>query len=260
MSFGRRRSFSTNRFRGKRAFRGRRPLGSVAAGSRITRVQRANFWLSQDLNVPESTVPPASLNIAFEIAKILDHVADFTAGDGVVMASMVKSIDISSIVFDYGWQLGHSVISAQFDPVVNSYLALHTALCVDRLDASGVPVAVATWQPFEVQPIVSAVGGGLPATTTLEAGFPTRILWREHDCRNQGVATIVDTDGDLYFPYQTAVTPLRSGRVHKRLRLRLDDEHGLYICASASNYNNNNSAPNSIRFWAGGAIYYKVNI
>lgn len=250
---------STKPFRGRPAFRGKRPLGSTAKGNRITRVQRANFLLHSNL----TTVPGtsfASVNVAFELAKILDHVADFTAGDGVVMASMVRSIDISSIVFDYGYIQPFSVFSVAFDPLTDRQLFLHTMLCVDRLGPGGVPDAVATVEPFETQSIVSAVGGGIPATTTLEQGWPSRVLWREHDYRNQGIITITDTSDDLYTLTNQAVYRERSGRVHKRLRLRLDDEHGLYLVASACNGTAGALDGTPIEFWAGGCIYYKVNL
>lgn len=239
--------------------RGPRALGQVK--NRITTMQRCQFTLrDDDVLAPVTSGVLDSTTFAFEITKIVDHIADFSTDSGVAMAGIVRSIDISRIHFDYGIGFEFGGEDAGTYDYNNSRWLCHTALAVSRLNASGIPEGVADTQWFTNQTPTAAIGAALLTQLEAEFHWPTRVLWERTESLDFGSRQIVDTtEGTLYAPNGQQVRGPRSGYVSKRIRTRITDEQGLYLIISVAN--RIAGAP-SVRFafWAHGSYYYKVNI
>lgn len=248
----------SSRFRSNFRSRGPRALGNVK--TRITRVQRCQFMLRLDDGQAVGSLTPilSSTNTAFELAKILDHLADFSTDSGVAMAGMVKSIDITRIHFDYGI-LPSRDIDTGIGEVDRNLWMFHTALCVDRISSAGVPDAVSTTPWFSNQTPTAAIGAGLPTQLEAEQQWPTRVLWERTEALQLGNLRLLNgVEGELYVPGEQQVRLARSGYVSKRLKARITDEQGLYLVFSLGNWTTSNRDAH-YSLWAHGAFYYRIN-
>lgn len=247
--------------RGSFGYRGRRfrPTGTTRNADRITRVQRGNFCFSSQITTPTGLPVQQSVNSAFEICKIMDHIIDTSAGQGRAFGGAVKSIDISRIVFDFGWAPERDTYDGLDDIVSLSPRFMHTMLCTDRLDKDQLPCAAVTVQPFLSGAPVVAVSAANPEVITEELQWPTRVLWRDCQLLNPGVRSITNFGEQIYGFADSQTYGTRNGRVNKRIKCRLDDEHGLYLVASTANVSTSDELDFPWRFWAQGAVYYRVN-
>jgi len=242
-------------------FRGPKPLGR--SKDRITRVQRAQMFLRTGLGTNEADPVFTPYSVAFQLAAVgaLTDQLDISAGTGTdrALSGMIKSIDITRLHFDYEFATDETEFSADTTSVEFNRAYFHLALVVDRLDPSGAPAAAASVPWFTSQSPVAVAGSTTPALAAREENWPQRVLWERTEEIDTGIFQISDTsEGLLYAPNFQNVRPPRSGYLSKNIKVRLDQQEGLYLVATVAKGVGNPSR--AYNFWAHGALYYRVNI
>jgi len=183
---------------------------------------------------------------------------------GGVLQAIERKLEIGGIVFDYGL-VPTGTVDAEWVLEGNEvHSAMH--LVTDRLvlssGSSGVlPAALPSWNPFVATFPMGTLQASTPTLDSREATQPTRIHWQKHDLIELGPRNIInDLEGVLYVPNEQKVRT-RSGTVNRRLKLRLDDEQGLFLCLSLLNPNSFVMQPSSLTFqwWFRGLLYYRYS-
>jgi len=250
-----------NRFRRRSGFRrrfmGRAPYARASTKGHLTRLSRATFFLTSRPSPSGATALTAS-NFAFELVKILDHVSDAGTDSGVAMAALVKSIDVTHIHFDYGFDFDTFAIDEVADPYFSSRWATHICLCVDRLDVAGLPVAAASTGWFGVQSPIVSVGAGFPGAVTEDQVWPQRVLWERYGELQFGLNRVDNVPEGTLVQTNPRTRGRGGGYFQRRIRTRIGDQEGLYLVHSWAPFVALQHTV-SMRFWCGGAIYYKVN-
>lgn len=237
-----------------------RPRALANVKTRVTRLQRCQFMLRGDNQTASGGAALlTATNDAFELVKILDHIADFSTDSGVAMAGIVKSIDITRFHVDYGIEPALSDLLGDNGLYADTKWMAHIALAVDRISSAGVPDAVATTPWFSNQTPTASIGAGLPAQAEAEQQWPTRVL-HERSWRLSTGNRIINntTEGTLYAPATQKVSFVRDGYFSRNIRTRITDEQGLYFIFSVGNWTNGNQTGH-FDYWAHGSFYYKVN-
>lgn len=226
-----RRSFSRfRRFRrGSRAISARRTL-------RPTRWSVANFSFVGAVNA----LSGVTVTQAFEVMKIPDHVGDETTTQGQTLNAYAKAIEIGGVVWDADAFMNQSPVAA-----VSAHMLQWFMICVSRLDLGNSPSGVG-FDPFNTQKPVATLTVAQPATN-LEADYPDRILHREFWTYAIGANDTLATS-------QGSIRPSGRGK-SLRLRIRLDDLHGLYFYFAS--HQSTGSTVNTTHV-ASGSLYYRL--
>lgn len=229
-----RRSFRS-RSRIRRAFSGRRS-GFLRTPTRNRKWQIATFYFDDVITAEQS----GAQNLAFELARIDEHLGDASAM-GTVMTNIVRSLDIGLMV----WNV--QIAAAIYTPIAASrgWDPIWHGVLVDRLDETGAPTGATLYNPWLNSTPVTT----LLALSPQDEEVPTRILWSA--CSWYGI-------GALNVPSYTETSPAqqREGRHRLPLKLRIDDEHGLYYQFGL--FNQDSPATTSFRVSIQGQYYYRV--
>lgn len=221
--------------------------------------QRANFFLGTALIFnDEQGVDP--INFVFELALIHDRVGDSTTGIGRAQSEMWKYCDVGGIVMDY-W-VHAPVINQENGELIedDSEYFSQLLLCVDRLGADAAPVAIDCNWFNNTMPITTALA---QEAQDQDEVFPTRVLWRTAQWHGaswvpHALAGGLPTTnvGSL----DTQQVSMGHGRINKRLKLRLDDEHELNLHFTAkANTTTAAGVTRDVRFRAVGSLYYRFS-
>lgn len=241
-----RRSFSS--FRPRR----RRSALNWQKADRPRKWQMGNLFTTLNQNVPNTS--DTTVNTAILLART-QNLGETTTGPGRAMAEMTRRVEIGGVVLSFGYF--NPDLDLSLDPKVESAYMQYT-LAVDRLDVSGAPAAMANvaWQRNTLPAL--QVTAALPGTSEEDVDFPTRILWRQTQLEDGSRVNGTNSLAGLQFLQNIGTRPM-SSHLNKRLRLPLDDEHGLFFCFSsikAADYAG--GVAKIIRLWLTGSIYYRV--
>jgi len=248
----------TPRRRGSFRSFGPRPLGRPK--DRITRVQRAQFFVKTGLVNDNNDPPFTTYSVAFPLARVDALFDELTIGTGRSLSGMTKSIDVTRIHFDYGWDSDDDEKDADTASVQFNRFWFHTALAVDREDPSGLPAAAANVPWFVSQTPAAQATATTPLLASREDNWPQRVLHERTEQFDHALTLITGAqEGDLFIPQFQNVRPgNRSGYISKRLSCRLNQQEGLYLIASLAQ--GLGVTDSSFTFWAHGAFFYRVNI
>lgn len=193
---------------------------------------------------------------------------EFAQDDAIatVMGSMTRSIDIGGIVLDYGLALGDPLDADAVNPLNNDFLE-HWEILTDRISSNTStgnpePDAVSSWSPFSVQWPVQTLNAAtdFPNDSTEQYRFPVRTHWQKTHYRTLAPLTMdTPNENTLYFSPETPTLP-RNSTLNRRLKLRLDDQQGLFLCLATRNSPTFDAGSNfrTLRYWCRGTLYYRV--
>lgn len=221
--------------------------------------QRANFYFTQSQTFDDAQgLDPQ--NTVLVLGQIDDRVGDSSTGVGRAQAELWKYLDIGGIVMD--WSM-YASIENEFDgSLLEDQFELHSQLllCVDRLDNVSNPVAVACNWFNNTTPVSLASG---QTTEDEDNEYPTRVLWRAAAFHRPPWVPHALTGGQP----TTNVGALNghnvvlgSGRINKRLKLRIDDQHQLNLhLTGKANLTPAADVSRSLRFAVVGSLYYRFS-
>lgn len=239
------------------SFRSRFPARPRAfQRGKLERVQRAQFTFTGNITPTTGTALTAT-NVVFQLAAVRS-LGEASTGQGRALSGWMRSIDIIGIHLDWGIDDWSTNIDFVLDPPSQASWYTHVACMVDRLDGGGNPVVAATVPWWAVQTPVAATASAIPITTAEDGDFPTRVLYERFDEFNYGLYDVTNVTANHLAQTNPRVRGRLGGFFKRSLRLRLNDEQGLYWGFSFAPANTLNK-PISMRHWASGALYYRVN-
>lgn len=252
------RRFTRNNFRrGRRSFSRFRPRATSnrAQAPRVWEVGQYFFETQEELDMGGEL---ADLVIRYVRIASTRTIGDFSTGQGQALQSAARSIDVGGVVFDWG-VYNDSGYDAAASPVEGRMYCMH-ALVADKIDGAGLPGSVATYNPFITSTPVSSVGVATPSGLAAEITRPNRILWQQtFELQYSPTQIIGPTAGELYVPDGQQVGTRRT-TLNKRLRLRLDDDVGLFhVFAYKQSALFATSFVPFATEWVRGNIYYRFN-
>lgn len=207
---------SRRRF-GSRSFRSFRPSFRRAPTHQPKRTglyNRANIAFTP---IAEIDGPLQSINTVLVLAQIFNRWSEEGAGIRGI-ANAPRFLDIGGVVLNY--QVRRQPVYSATAFATEQYLAWQLLLCSDRIDSDGAPAAIDTnW--FTNTPPVNITTA--TEQQDEEQRFPTRIHYRTGGLFDQSLFASPQLAAEPT-QYTTAVG-LAQGRINKKLRLRLDDEH-----------------------------------
>lgn len=215
------------------SFRGRRPRVSWSGKANQPRKwEVGNFFIVQQLASSENVYQ----TVATALARIPDQLADPSTSAGRLQQNMIRALDIGGIVFNWNvFQNGTPL------PALSSHAIAFGVMYTDRLNSSGGLSALPDWRT-NTTPTVSAAAIPTPDGTDLQ--FPSRIHWRE-----QRVVAVGAND------FNASQQIYSSGSRSLRLRLRLNDEQGLFFNFAMQQASDD---PVTLTSIFSGSIYYRV--
>lgn len=215
----------------KRSFRRFSPRRSFRRGVRLRAPREPQRWEVGNVVIDQTYVLSAETDVVqtavVALAQIPFHVGDVGTGQGRALNQFARKLEIGGIVFRY------DIVDAAFSNwgEVGSFGANgrnrvqhRVLLCSDRLDAVGQPSSIPNW--FTPTSPIVAVSASDPVITAEDQDFPTRIHWQNSHAYNRevwqtGSATSVVAPNTRTFSTR--------GGANLRLRLALDDTHGLFF-------------------------------
>jgi len=262
----------TSRFRGRSprrlpfkrraAFTGRNP-------ARPRGLEQATFFIDETTQVDNSSGFETS--IYTNLASIPLSVGNVGAGVisnspearlGTVLASTWRAIMVHGIVMDWDInQINYGGDSTQSEGIV--WTCQH--ILTDKIDYNSTqvpaPSSLGSYFPFTNMWPVATLSTTSPSDDRADpATLPTRIHWTRTQIHWLSPARVLsDEEGILYVPNGQSIH-LRPQTINKRLRVRVDDEHGLFL---TWHFRNNasfdiTSGARVFRRWARGTLYYRV--
>jgi len=174
-----------------------------------------------------------------------------------------KAIEVGGIVFDYGVEFpstGGDAGGGILTDLENMSTFYNVGLCYDRLvsdttTGESVPVCINTWEPFVSDFPINTVTPNFAQASFMR---PTRVLWNKTHYVNFATGPILNFDDDVVVPQNQPVRT-RNGTVNRRLRLRLDADHGLFLHVATLNEGNFAVDP-AVLFrtvWFKGTLYWR---
>jgi len=244
----------------RRSFSRFRPRASPRR-TQPTRVWEMGQFFFETLDeLPDGGEGQDEITIRYVRLAATRTIGDPATGQGVALISAARSLDIGGVVYDWAVRPAQG-IDAGATPG-EGRMFVHTGLLVDRMDGDALPTSVASWNPFLTSTPVASVSNAAstPGGNTLNNDFPNRILFCQTFELQFGAQQILNPQaGELYVP-DGQLVDTRRGTVSKRLRLRLDDQVGLYMFIAYAP--GDLFATGVIPFadwWARGNIYYRYN-
>jgi len=204
-------------------YRARRPRSRLRYSTEPRRWEVGHFFLSVN-NVTDFVTPNATIVTA--LGQIGGRIGVQGTTQGRALENATRFLEIGGIVFRYRVRLSAQMEEVDTVPSATSELInqidWRVLLVSDRLDAAGSPVSIPDW--FNVTTPVSAASA--LTDEDLDPEYPTRIHWQNYHGTNvsnragSGTGSVGPSD----YP-----SDQRAGGANLRLRLRLDDEHGLFL-------------------------------
>lgn len=247
----RRRSF--NRFRRSSGFRGRPRLWGSTSRANRPRWNVSNFCFDADVGQNWADSQPFA-NVYTVLA--IGGAASQSSPD-FKTDSMQRGMIIGGIVMNYGWFRANPLDqeSSESPDWSADELVMYaeTNLVVDRYDADKIP------QSVEFDYSASQVPTGSGSATTEHWDGPTRILHRRRDVVHQQFEEEATGASTGAWPVSQQVQHNRY-TLNKKLRIRLDEEHGLYVVSHVRRLNPipELNLERGVRFWYAGTLYWRV--
>lgn len=227
-------------------------------------VTRTKRWESSALFIDQiSTVPGASGTETlqyFHLASIALSLGNAASGAearvGQTLAQMQRSIEIGGVVYDWGFYW-RSELSNQASRPDASFNCFH-ALLSDRLINDGgnnTPASIGSWAPWTPGFPMSILSSSTPPEATDPNNAPTRIHFQKCFWSSNASRRFTPAEDLLYVPDDQHLNQ-NFGTVNRRLKLRLDDEQGLFAVLGVRNGPENTIA-SQFNFWLHGKIYYR---
>lgn len=160
------------------------------------------------------------------LASVL-NLADAATATGLAYVNQVRHIEIGGIVCSYGCE-DVSLAEDMDLTAISQETYCRFMILSDRVNGAGVPQGISA--PFQrsTTPVITLAG--MTPSTDQEQDFPEQIhyqdTWR---CNTSNQEFTGANAGSLYGLHGQRVNPNRQGRVNKRLRLIIDELHGLYV-------------------------------
>lgn len=238
---------------------------------RHRRLEQANFFIKEFQQVDNGS---ESFTIAYthlaSIALSLDfqNASNAEQRVGTVLASMQRSIDVVGLHFD--WQIRQGGFQTrddgeQRDGMVWSCFQLAT----DRLLATPAtdvpqPATLGSYDPFVNGFPTAVLGPSTPDQESRQNTLPTRVHWTKTQCHYLRTADFfpsTDPTGLLSVPNGQLVDT-RHPTFNRRLRVRLDDDHGLFLIwafRTGPTFDIPDAAVRRFDRWARGTLYYRFS-
>jgi len=182
---------------------------------------------------------------------------------GNVLSSAWKYIQISGLVFDWGWEqpdLDGDNLGIQGE-YWTTFQVLTDRMSIDTGSGNPIPSSLGFYSPYRSQWPMAVLSTSNPGVDTDQARLPTRVHFTKTEQRYANASRIQnDLEGILYYPQGQMVT-FRQPTFNRRLRIRLDEGHGLFFgwfTRTGPAFLNGSLQARSIRRWARGQIYYRV--
>jgi len=246
------------RFRRRfRKFTGRRfSRARTRAPSNGKRWERANIWFEGDLG--PVTAADSLFNSAVLLARVA-NLSDQSTTQGRATTHQIRGLQIGGIVASFGMEPVTSDFDEDLANNAQNNIWCQNALISDRLNVAGDPAALATTNWNRSQQPIASVGVATPSAAAEEWDFPTQIHFRETSLESINMMEFIDTNaGSLHGVNGQRLRMGRRGMINKRLRLYLDDLHGLFWCFSAWSSVNHGGHGNTFRCWLSGTPYWRV--
>lgn len=249
MAFRRSNNFRQQRTNSSSRFRRPRATGN----SRKTRPTQIYEW-SEFHTDNEDILPdsPGVTTLIFTQLATTSTLGDPGTPDGRALGAALRHLDIGGLVFDYEVSVANGPEEDALASLIEGKMYCMVGLVVDRLDGSGQPASVGSWDPFDNSIPVTDPGSISPVRDFLR---PQRLLWQRTICWDYLTRTF--SGEALNVPNDQRVA-IRNPTVNKRLRLRLEDDLGLYFIRAyrPSSAFGIGFIPLS-DFWIRGSIYYR---
>lgn len=186
-----------------------------------TRWEVGHFFLGNIINITDAGTNPST--IVTSLAQIRGHLGT-DSPQGRVLDNAARALEIGGVVFRYEIIASSSIPGAIPDNTseFTNRVDWRVLLVSDRLDTVGVPLAIPNW--FNVtNPVIAA---GSTDVEDLDDEYPTRIHWQNYHGTSWSNR---EGNGTGALNSQTVHVDNRRGGANLRLRLRLDDQHGLFF-------------------------------
>lgn len=230
---------------------------------RTRRLERAEFYF-RDLD-QISNATEGQTRIFTHIASIALSLGNATPTSpegrvGNVLSGMQRYIQINGLVFDYGYD----VQTFLGDPPETDAgaLTIQTAVVTDRLIPSQngldvLPASLNVWSPYQTQFPTAVLSTATPGALSDQIRQPTRVHWQRTERLFRNVPEVQsDLESTLYIGYGIR-TRNQAPTFNRRLRVRLDDEHGLFLTTHYINDAAQTGIPQFIVRWARGTLFYR---
>jgi len=247
----------------------RRPSRSYGArGGRTHSVTRPKRWEVATLYIHGQhsipTAPGGMTMVYVHLASVQLALANAT-GDpaqqvGTALSSMQRACLIGGLVYDWGGyrisQYDSSSSPRAISEVMFTHQLLTDRLIMDTVTDDVRPASLGSYEPFAPTFPMASLSGTAPVVD--QASFPTRVHFAKHFNSGLGSNNIIDpVENTLYVPDGQMLTQY-FGTVNRRLKLRLDDEQGLFaMFACAPPGASTDVSGEQWRFWLRGKLYYR---
>jgi len=242
-----------------------RSYGARPGRSRLSRpVTRTQRWETAIINSELSMIMGESDFVQLSYTSIAGIALSLGNGAaapeltiGTALASMNRALLIGGIVMDWGaYIISNYNNDHQTRAAAESFATLQ--LVTDRLSNEGgpnFPVSLQTYDPFAPMFPMSTLSTTTP--TVDQNALPTRVHFRKYFPLLGAGRTISNPLSDLlYIPDDQKLNP-SFGTINRRLRLRLDDEQGLFLVRSVQAGPSSSWEGAVIRWWMNGCLYYR---
>lgn len=230
----------------------------------VTRPKRweiGQFYIEQTMNPPNGS--NAEQLTMLHIASISQSLLNATANTsesrlGTLLAQSKRALEVGGIVYDWGcYQLNDANANTSR---TEGQLTWQHGLCTDKhVATAGSPItpnAILDWSPLQSTFPTRILSTSTAFDDNNEAQQPTRIHFTKTWMMNAGIREVAnDVEGVLYVP-DGQILQQNFGTVNRRLKLRLDDDQGLYAyfgVLTGAGFSN----ASSFLVWLGGRIYYR---
>lgn len=230
-------------------------------------LEAAHFFIDETTVVANSSAAEA-LTYTHLVSIPLSIDADTTNSSeqrvGTVLSSMQRFITLHGIVMDYGI-VQQAYAGDNSDPQDGHVWSIFQLL-TDRLNSNSTdapfPASISSYSPFQNQFPTAILSPTTPLRQARENADPTRIHFTQTRLHHLIPLQVgLPLEGALYVPTGQPVS-FRSSTVNRRLRIRLDDQHGFFIgwaFRTSASMDVPDSQTRTFRRWARGTLYYRFN-
>jgi len=263
-------AFSRSRFSGRRSFSRRPSFGlrrrRLSNPQRTKGLEVGQFFFQDilqldNLSDDDTVIYTNVASIALSLAQTTTSGPEQRVGQ--VLQSMGRAFQINGLVFDWGFELQNQ----DGTPTTNigDFWSCFQVL-TDRIeygvpfDGSPAPASIGSYSPFDNYWPTAILSTTAPTVTERQPTMPTRIHFQKTEHWNAAAAQIInDGEGILYYPTGQSVN-FRRPTFNRRLRVRVDDNHGLFFAWHARTgpaFAVADPAGRQLRRWARGQLYYR---